>query len=165
MPQLSLCTTMTSKRRPRNERKNYAKTTQKPRKNHVKITQNLRENHVKTMSKPRTLDQIVADLRKGIGPSVIMIWLSTDKTIGDLERRIDEIRRCLADDIEAATRPPPRRNCDVGTPEEQIERHDEYYCCEARCSSIFSCRRCFADWAQMPYEDKPTTNNKQEESK
>lgn len=116
------------------------------------------------MSKTRTLDQIVSDLRMGIGPTVIQVWFANDKTIGDIERRIDEIRRCLADDIEAATRPPPRRNCDVGTPEEQMQRHDAY-CLSGVCCNYF-CRLCFAQWAQMPYGDKPTTtNNKHEESK
>ena len=116
-------------------------------------TQNPRENHVKTMSKTRTLDQIVSDLRRGIGPTVIAIWLSTDKTIGDFERRIDEIRRCLADDIEAATRPPPRRNCDVGTAEEQAKRHAAYCSISRSCFYSGCIRICFAEWSQMPYTE------------
>ena len=107
------------------------------------------------MSKPRTLDQIVSDLRMGIGPTVIQIWFSNDKTIGDIERRIDEIRRCLADDIESATRQPPR-NCDVGTPEEQIERHQQYcHDLVPVCRYVpvsLTCRMCFAEWAQKPYK-------------
>ena len=48
----------------------------------------------------------------------------------------------------------PRRNCDVGTPEEQVERHREW--CRhdndgSRC--CIDCRLCFARWAQMPYEE------------
>lgn len=49
----------------------------------------------------------------------------------------------------------PRRNCDVGTPEEQGERHEDY--CEKQDMSCLdddnlNCRTCFAKWAQMPYE-------------
>ena len=73
----------------------------------------------------------------------------------DLERRIDEIRRCLADDIESATRQPPR-NCDVGTPEEQIERHQQYcHDLVPVCRYVpisLTCRMCFAEWAQKPYK-------------
>ena len=49
----------------------------------------------------------------------------------------------------------PLRNCDVGTADEQIERHLAY--CndpEMMCGSSGSlaCRKCFAKWTQMPYE-------------
>lgn len=48
----------------------------------------------------------------------------------------------------------PRRNCDVGTAGEQVERHREWcgrdidysHCCN-------DCRNCFARWVQMPYEE------------
>lgn len=50
----------------------------------------------------------------------------------------------------------PPRNCDIGTPEEQEERHDEY-CTSAistcRGVSTRDCVRCFARWAQMPYKE------------
>lgn len=47
----------------------------------------------------------------------------------------------------------PPRNCDIGTPEEQYERH-KAYCEKRRCMNdiIYSCRTCFGAWAQMPYE-------------
>lgn len=54
----------------------------------------------------------------------------------------------------------PRRNCDVGTAEEQYERYlafcDKYgtYCGGCPCgvhTSRFAC--CFAKWAQMPYQE------------
>ena len=50
----------------------------------------------------------------------------------------------------------PPRNCDVGTAEEQIKRHRAY--CkdpEMMCgrSSSLVCRKCFAEWSQMPYEE------------
>ena len=46
------------------------------------------------------------------------------------------------------------RNCDVGTVQEQYDRHDKY-CCnsphEKTCTSV--CIFCYAKWAQMPYEE------------
>jgi hypothetical protein len=60
---------------------------------------------------------------------------------------------CLAKNrLDAALSAPPRQ-CDVGTAEEQIDRHREWcnrdndssYCCN-------DCRDCFARWAQMPCE-------------
>lgn len=51
----------------------------------------------------------------------------------------------------------PLRNCDVGTAEEQYERHEAYcekqdmYCLN---DDILNCRMCFTKWAQMPYEDR-----------
>ena len=49
----------------------------------------------------------------------------------------------------------PLRNCDVGTAEEQIKRH-RAYCKDPNMmcgrSSSLVCRKCFAEWAQMPYE-------------
>ena len=49
----------------------------------------------------------------------------------------------------------PLRNCDVGTAEEQLERHDKF--CESsivECGGVITndCICCFARWAQMPYE-------------
>ena len=42
------------------------------------------------------------------------------------------------------------RNCDVGTAEEQVERHVKW-CNNDRC--VFTCCSvCFAEWSQMPYE-------------
>lgn len=66
----------------------------------------------------------------------------------------DDAEECLA--IVDAALAEPLRNCEVGTSEEQEERHDEY------CASVIStcrgvstrdCIRCFARWAQMPYEE------------
>lgn len=45
----------------------------------------------------------------------------------------------------------PPRNCDVGTAEEQIKRHKEW-CDRNICMFTYSCRVCYAKWAQMPYE-------------
>jgi len=47
----------------------------------------------------------------------------------------------------------PRRNSEVGTAEEQIRRHCEW--CKKKkdfsCAATM-CRKCYADWGQMPYE-------------
>ena len=50
----------------------------------------------------------------------------------------------------------PLRNCDVGTAEEQAERHDKFCASSiAECGGVITndCIRCFARWAQMPYEE------------
>jgi len=68
----------------------------------------------------------------------------------------------LLSTINAALSAPPR-NCDVGTAEEQYRRYwemcsakDVNQCayCEFRKTSNLNCSRdkCFATWAQMPYE-------------
>lgn len=49
----------------------------------------------------------------------------------------------------------PKRNCDIGTAEEQYNRF--IYCCTGRkisCQKPFSrsCAVCYAKWMQMPYE-------------
>ena len=53
----------------------------------------------------------------------------------------------------------PRRNCDVGTPEEQFERwiafcgryDDDCTGCPYDVETDVSFTNCFANWAQMPY--------------
>ena len=51
----------------------------------------------------------------------------------------------------------PRRNCDVGTADEQCIRHAKW--CESRADVCLvpkadKCKSCFAEWAQMPYESE-----------
>ena len=52
----------------------------------------------------------------------------------------------------------PPRNCDVGTAEEQYDRHDKYCNSQPTCRKCLRedaasmCISCFAKWAQMPYE-------------
>lgn len=53
----------------------------------------------------------------------------------------------------------PRRNCDVGTPEEQLERWHVFCnqydadCTDCPCGrNSYSLTFCFAKWAQIPYE-------------
>ena len=57
----------------------------------------------------------------------------------------------------------PARNCDVGTIEEQLERHRLYcigLCTMHECGYNLekhvteTCKKCFAKWAQMPYRNK-----------
>lgn len=51
----------------------------------------------------------------------------------------------------------PPRNCDVGTPEEQYDRHDKYCNLQPTCikclrvDAASMCISCFAKWAQRPY--------------
>ena len=50
----------------------------------------------------------------------------------------------------------PRRNCDVGTANEQQRRFLVWcfrHADNKKCSNS-KCRKCFAHWAQMPYEEK-----------
>ena len=56
--------------------------------------------------------------------------------------------------INAALSAPPR-NCDVGTAEEQMKRQHDTMCNTTKAcpDSDWSCRKCFAEWAQMPYEE------------
>ena len=55
--------------------------------------------------------------------------------------------------IAAALSAPPR-NCDVGTANEQIERHQKW-CNSDRC--VYKNRvECFAEWSHMPYKEGET---------
>ena len=57
-------------------------------------------------------------------------------------------------DVAKAALAAPARNCDVGTAEEQVERHREWCSRATNYSHCCSdCRNCFARWAQMPYEE------------
>ena len=58
----------------------------------------------------------------------------------------------ILDVVNSALSAPPR-NCDVGTPDEQCERHNRwcYHERNKECAAI-ECVLCFAKWAQMPYE-------------
>jgi len=47
----------------------------------------------------------------------------------------------------------PLRQCDVGTAEEQIERH-KLWCVSSKPSCCKECEKCFAKWSQMPYAAK-----------
>lgn len=55
---------------------------------------------------------------------------------------------------EAALSAPPR-NCDVGTAEEHTTRHDKWcaLCHNIDICRLKSCRVCFSEWSQMPYEE------------
>ena len=57
---------------------------------------------------------------------------------------------------DAALAEPPRQ-CDVGTADEQFDRHDKYCNSQPTCRKCLRedaasmCISCFAKWAQMPY--------------
>lgn len=61
-------------------------------------------------------------------------------------------------DLESALKT-HRRNCDVGTAEEQFVRHDRYCASQPTCRKCSEmngadlCVSCFAKWAQMPYKE------------
>lgn len=67
----------------------------------------------------------------------------------------DEVQEAI-DKAEAALAE-PLKNCEVGTAKELVERH--YKWCETTrdfsCANSI-CRKCFADWSQMPYEKGET---------
>jgi hypothetical protein len=47
----------------------------------------------------------------------------------------------------------PLKNCDIGTAEEQLKRHSKW-CATSKdfsCAPTM-CRKCFANWSQMPYD-------------
>ena len=58
----------------------------------------------------------------------------------------------------------PRRQCDVGTTEEQCNRHNMYCNSQPKCRKCLRedaasmCISCFAKWAQMPYTEREETN-------
>lgn len=79
-----------------------------------------------------------------------------DHQLGSSEETVYAFRheRCLAHNISECARAALSalpRNCDVGTPEEQVERHDEW-CDRDKCIPK-DCTFCFAKWLQMPYEE------------
>ena len=52
----------------------------------------------------------------------------------------------------------PVKNCEVGTAQEQYKRHCAY-CNKTKdfsCAPVMcrKCRKCYADWAQMPYVEQ-----------
>ena len=66
----------------------------------------------------------------------------------------EEMAKAL-DKAKAAIAEPPR-NCDVGTAEEQVERHKRL--CEnmshiTKDCWVVGCRKCIAVWEQMTYEE------------
>jgi hypothetical protein len=48
----------------------------------------------------------------------------------------------------------PLRNCDVGTTEEQMERHYIFCSRNTKCHPDTSiCMMCYANWSQKPYKE------------
>lgn len=64
----------------------------------------------------------------------------------------DDAKECL--EVVDAALAEPRRNCDVGTAEEQMERHYIFCSKNKECHPDSSrCMMCYAKWAQMPYKE------------
>ena len=87
------------------------------------------------------------------------------RLIGDLRKEktisVDVAKDAfdMIDDLAKELLITPPRNCDVGTPQEQIARHQNY--CgngsgNIRCinSPNSECKKCFGKWMQLPYEAK-----------
>ena len=82
-----------------------------------------------------------------------------DNQLGSSEDTVYAFRgeRCLAHNISECARAAlsaPPRNCDVGTADEQVRRHLEW--CKRnlyKCHSTPSCAACFAEWAQLSYDE------------
>ena len=82
-----------------------------------------------------------------------------------------ETRKMIVAAVNAASERKPRRNCDVGTPEEQAERQvnfcrDHPRCAGCPCVGRVKYNKCEFAWAQMPYEKggavgtpRPTDND------
>lgn len=84
---------------------------------------------------------------------------SENKTLDDIFFNDPPDYTCIRDSllkinklVNSALAEPPR-NCDVGTADEQYNRHCKW-CKKMRdCSCTQSmCRECYPKWAQMPYE-------------
>ncbi len=58
----------------------------------------------------------------------------------------------------------PRLNCEVGTVEEQLERHNKYCNSQPTCKKCLredaasTCVFCYAKWSQRPYEESEATD-------
>ena len=65
----------------------------------------------------------------------------------------------LLEKARAAIAKPPR-NCDVGTAEEQLKRQHDTMCNTTKAcpDSDWSCRKCFAEWSQMPYSESEVSH-------
>jgi hypothetical protein len=64
------------------------------------------------------------------------------------------IRYEAANQMAKAALAEPLRNCDVGTAEEQMERHYIFCSRNTKCHPDSSrCMMCYAKWSQMPYEE------------
>ena len=72
----------------------------------------------------------------------------------DLSNGELELLHQIVGKARAALSAPPR-NCDVGTVEEQIKRQYDTMCNTAKAcpDSDWSCKKCFAKWSRMPYEE------------
>lgn len=74
---------------------------------------------------------------------------------GEIENKSD-----LADDVWEVLQGIPR-NCDIGTAEEQNNRFKRF--CDSKSMGYCwgrGCRKCMAQWLQMPYKEESTNEHK-----
>lgn len=76
-----------------------------------------------------------------------------------VDAALDEFNKCEVDSSDSL-----KLNCNVGTAEEQIERHHKTYCREYNSTPSClahngSCALCFARWSQTPYNDVTKAND------
>ena len=104
-----------------------------------------------------------AAMREALEPWIAFAeWLLENAgkdRLGEAIRENGPIIRQRMEELRAALSAPPR-NCDVGTPEEQVERwqafcdqfDDDCTGCPCDVATCASYTGCFARWAQTPYE-------------
>jgi hypothetical protein len=78
--------------------------------------------------------------------SILSTWLDhLPPVVQDKAREaIEKSEKALAE---------PVMNCEVGTAKEQVERHKKW-CNGNVCLFTHSCRICFANWSQKPYNEE-----------
>lgn len=77
----------------------------------------------------------------------LLTWNYTDKATAKMAVAVvDRCSKALS---------APARQCDVGTADEQMKRQYDTMCntTNACPDSDWSCRKCFAQWAQSPYSE------------
>jgi hypothetical protein len=86
-------------------------------------------------------------LREALSKASIALSWSTHHHLTE-----DDAEECLA--IVEAALAEPLRNCDVGTAEEQMERHYIFCSRNIKCNPDSSrCMMCYAKWSQMTYKE------------
>jgi hypothetical protein len=102
------------------------------------------------------------EMREALEKALVFVQAATFDVIHN--GIIYEPAKVIAD-VQAALSA-PSRNCDVGTPEEQYDRHDKYCRLQPTCRKCLRgdespmCISCFANWAQRPYEAAAQEGNK-----
>jgi len=97
-----------------------------------------------------------------IGAKTYEDWENMDKFLLNAADEMGKMRKCVELLVTVSSRQ-KLRNCDVGTEQEQFERWQAFCnkydddCTGCPCDGITGTfTRCFAEWAQMPYEEGAT---------